>query len=531
MTLTAHILEQAPGKVRFCIDDVETAQQSLSLQTAQSQIEKSLDVAMLAFSHDETFQVIHGYSLYQIHPLALAVHVAFSQHRPLLLTPDILWMTIAQGFAQHVNHPAENLRSNFVSHQGKVELIVELGSIPTLPHHWATTIQEWVLQVRDHVGADVYKLLECNFSTTTPIIRTASHVVMMDTFQKYFDYSGRCICGIPDITLLGTVEDWQSIYERVQSMAEYNLQWWTKRLLPICQEFINTAAGKPSLKFWRCIYKPKAVYAADYITGWFADLFPYLQHGRTKAPTVRNKLLEMDRCELPLKEFLKSSLELLSEPNRFSTPSNGISLHSLPLGLSQVAIKLNTENIDGKAGYDLNLVAGFIGVHQNGQGVLQPEIGWAVYENTDRFGKLLDKIQREHLAQSPTDWSNDEYNFVFGTENAKEFIQMLERFDGATLYPGSSHSWQITKYCSWEKDIISDIGDFHSFGPFIELDDGRCIAIVFHRSFRKHLFILGSRADQFEEFITIASNLLQLFERIFEAEGRYYFDDPSFVES
>ncbi len=156
MTLTAHILEQAQGKVRFCIDDVEPAQETLLLQTAQSQIEKSLDGSVLAFSHDETFQVIQGYGLYQIHPLALAVHVAFSEHRPLLLTPDILWMTIAQGFAQHINHPAENLRSNFVNHQGKVKLIVEMGSIPTLPHHWAATIQEWVLQVRHHVGADVF---------------------------------------------------------------------------------------------------------------------------------------------------------------------------------------------------------------------------------------------------------------------------------------------------------------------------------------------------------------------------------------
>ncbi|MFN6483910.1 MULTISPECIES: DUF4419 domain-containing protein [unclassified Nostoc] len=32
-----------------------------------------------------------------------------------------------------------------------------------------------------------------------------------------------CVCGIPEITLLGTVEDWQSISDRVQIMAEYDL--------------------------------------------------------------------------------------------------------------------------------------------------------------------------------------------------------------------------------------------------------------------------------------------------------------------
>jgi Domain of unknown function (DUF4419) len=525
MTLIAQVLEQSQEKVRFCVDDVKPAQEPLLLQTAQSQIEESLDGSVLAFSHDKMFPVIQGYRLYQIHPLALAVHVAFSEHRPLLLTPDILWMTIAQGFAQHVNHSAENLRSNFVQHQGKVELVVAMDSLPTLPHHWSATIQEWVLQVRDHVGADVYKLLECNFSTTTPTIHTASQVVMMDTFHKYFDYSGRCICGIPDITLLGTVEDWQSIYERVQSMAQYNLQWWTERLLPICQEFINTAAGQPSLEFWRCIYKPKAVYAANYITGWFADLFPYLQNGITKAPTVRNKLLEMDRCELP------SSDDTTELPSRFATPSNGISLHSLPLGLSQVAIKLNTNNIDGPAEYDLNLVAGFIGVYQDPElGILQPEIGWAVHENTDRFGKLLDRIQREHLTQPPTDWSNSERNLTYGIQDAKEFIQMLERFDGATLYPGSNHPWQITKYRSWGTSEVFDTGRIGCVAPFIELDDGRCMAFTKDGLSGKNLFIVGTREDQFADFIIVAGNIVQLFERIFEAEGEYYFDDPNFVE-
>ncbi|WP_442935794.1 DUF4419 domain-containing protein [Nostoc sp.] len=57
-------------------------------------------------------------------------------------------------------------------------------------------------------------MLECNFSTTTPITHTASHVVMMNAFQKYFDYVMYCVCGIPEITLLGTVEDWQSISDR-----------------------------------------------------------------------------------------------------------------------------------------------------------------------------------------------------------------------------------------------------------------------------------------------------------------------------
>lgn len=64
----------------------------------------------------------------------------------------------------------------------------------------------------------------CDFSTTTPTIRTASQVVMMDAFHQYFDYALMCICGILTITVRGSVEDWVAIRTRVEVMAEYYLE-------------------------------------------------------------------------------------------------------------------------------------------------------------------------------------------------------------------------------------------------------------------------------------------------------------------
>src|SRR5262245_22062239 len=54
------------------------------------------------------------------HPLFEAVHTAFASHFPLILSPDDIWLCIAQGFAHHVNQNAELLRERFVRHQGKV---------------------------------------------------------------------------------------------------------------------------------------------------------------------------------------------------------------------------------------------------------------------------------------------------------------------------------------------------------------------------------------------------------------------------
>ena len=42
-----------------------------------------------------------------VHPLLSAVARAFADHRPLVLSPDAVWLTIAHGVAQHVRLHAE----------------------------------------------------------------------------------------------------------------------------------------------------------------------------------------------------------------------------------------------------------------------------------------------------------------------------------------------------------------------------------------------------------------------------------------
>ena len=59
------------------------------------------------------------------HPLVDAVHVAFSQHRPLTLSPDAIWLVIAQGFSHHISENAESLRPRLVRHEGRRDLEVE----------------------------------------------------------------------------------------------------------------------------------------------------------------------------------------------------------------------------------------------------------------------------------------------------------------------------------------------------------------------------------------------------------------------
>lgn len=50
--------------------------------------------------------------------------MAYNLHYPLVLSPDEVWLTIAQGLATHIRQNSEEMRSKFVDHQDKKNLEV-----------------------------------------------------------------------------------------------------------------------------------------------------------------------------------------------------------------------------------------------------------------------------------------------------------------------------------------------------------------------------------------------------------------------
>jgi len=117
----------------------------------------------------------------------------------------------------------------------------------------------------------------------------------MGAMQKFFSYYGVTLCGIPEITLLGTTEDWKSVRDRASALAEYDLEWWTRELLPILDQFIAASEGRVDADFWKSIYKVQGGSGGPYISGWIVDLFPYLTKGHDgtqwRDAPVRNPFL------------------------------------------------------------------------------------------------------------------------------------------------------------------------------------------------------------------------------------------------
>jgi hypothetical protein len=103
-------------------------------------------------------------------PLLAAVYTAFCQHRPLLLTPDAVWITVAQGVAHHMAIHGERLRPGFVAHRDKLNLVFECRDwVDRSPENpWPEAFASWATQIREHVGPHVHDCLICTSARAVP---------------------------------------------------------------------------------------------------------------------------------------------------------------------------------------------------------------------------------------------------------------------------------------------------------------------------------------------------------------------------
>ena len=108
------------------------------------------------------------------------------------------------------------------------------------------------------------------------------------------------LCGFPEITLDGNINDWILLKEKTKELLDNKVKQsfgkrWSVALLPILDEFINAFKGKISMIFWNSmiwrgqwayiqgtIYyvgserSPYYIRYNKFISGWINVFFPYL---------------------------------------------------------------------------------------------------------------------------------------------------------------------------------------------------------------------------------------------------------------
>jgi hypothetical protein len=356
-----------PSGITFAVQGVERATGPLPTRKTQMALKGLLGSGVEACC-DYTADCVDRV---EFHPLLAAAHFAFSGHRPLVLSPDTIWVAIVQGFAQHVKNHGERLRRLFVGHEGKLEIVIERDDfVEGSPENaWDGAIRDFSAGIRGHLGG-AYERLVPDFSTTGPVERAACEVALLDAFRPYFEYRMVCICGIPEVTLEGTADDWRRLREKVEHLAPYGLDWWLSSLRKACDQFARAASGDVDLRHWRDLYKREESYGWDVVNGWLVELVPYLKHGMTGNFTVRNPLLGDAEAR--------------------------VSTDALPGGVSLVPFRCRWAGRSEDEA--MELLGGFVGVTQDADTLaLRPKLGWAVRRapELDRSFAGLSSLDRD----------------------------------------------------------------------------------------------------------------------------------------
>ena len=109
----------------FSVSKVKKATKSLVTVSYKTALESALKHKIEAFPLQKTAQSLVPT---QAHGFMEALHFAYADHRPLVLSPDMIWTLIAQGVSIHTNQHSKKLLPKIVAHEGKKEISIQTDS-------------------------------------------------------------------------------------------------------------------------------------------------------------------------------------------------------------------------------------------------------------------------------------------------------------------------------------------------------------------------------------------------------------------
>lgn len=375
------VVSSTEGSITFIVDENLSPidEDDLDMEDFQSRGSKALSKIFKSegvlephwiaksFSDDESFYTFKGKDVF-----FQTVVRAYAEHRSLVLSPDMIWLLISQGFARYVNAHSEKLRDQIVNHTGKMDLVVETEK--ELIHEdpdWEKLIAGFAAQIDEYTKGDIAKTMTADFTTTGVTERITSQVTLMETVKTYFDYIIHYIgCGIPSITLKGTPEDWQKVLEKTKQLEKYGMNDWIKSLKPILTEFVNASQGNPNQAFWQGMVKKEN---PDELMG--------------------NKV-----CDLRIPTILDGWMLKLFPDENGKTLDQVPHTHEMPSERVYVDFRYQIIDIDnGNVLVDtpMELVAGYIGTEVDTlTHALTPKMGWMVRQ-TESDEKIVESLRKK----------------------------------------------------------------------------------------------------------------------------------------
>ena len=340
-----------------------------------------------------------------------AAIAAYCAHHHLTLRPEDIWFTILTQLSLYINAHAEELRSFFVAHEGRKELVVKTaGTIHTVDFG-ALARRMTELMNANVVDPELQPWIMPAFSTTTETDQVVASVVMMGAMQKFFSYTMQLACGIPSVTLLGVQADWQEILQRLEKLPNLGAEatQFYNLLKPVLTRFVRSFDFPDSSEtkdFWQKIADLSAGGSGPrYLSGWITAFCfwdadgksMYAPHGESPSGTGRRRARAAACClDDTLYHIVKdkmipsghSSVPVKVDDNGviyetiMVAGSMGIRVRSTGQALDDSHTYANRRNFHQDLSGRLVPVEQYLGEPQGEPGLdsLQPESGWFMFE-------------------------------------------------------------------------------------------------------------------------------------------------------
>ncbi|KAJ5165659.1 uncharacterized protein N7500_007489 [Penicillium coprophilum] len=294
------------------------------------------------------------------HGFVWAVFNAYSYHHNLIIRPEDVWFSILTQLSFFINAHAEELRSFFVSHEGKKELeVIDVGTIDSVDLG-ALVLQMTRLIEKNVVDEELRAWIMPTFSTTTKSDNVVAAILMMGALQKYFSYKISMACGIPSVTLLGERKDWAQIVKKLDKLHQLGDEpaRFAQLLRPVLNNFVASFDNPDSpevLDFWtRCAHRHSMGSGPDYLCGWISVFCFWAEDG---------KLLHRE----PIHPTFSPEFEARNSTFGLEDAlSRRIDTDDVPSGFASVPVTVDDDGII----YETMMLAGLIGIQATSSGVM-----------------------------------------------------------------------------------------------------------------------------------------------------------------
>jgi hypothetical protein len=340
---------------------------------------------------------------------------AFQQDLHLILRPEDIWLSILTQFNFYVNAHAEDLREFFAEHEGKKEIIIDVGLTPLEAMDMGALAQKFTLLIKENiVDNELRDWIMPDFSTTTDEDKTVAAIVMMGTLQKYFEYIAMRGCGFPSVTLLGEKADWEAIRKRVGRLSRYGVEMieWS-RLLGVVLDHILESFEHPDSQetkdFWlKAVSQAGRQGSSDIetISGWIAAFCFWTEKGE------RVEVFEDTACMLETKYEDRKRLVLDEVQFPMIRPKDiPVGMVSVPVAIQDLATDLvhQTTMTAGSAGVTVRVLD-----PETGEASFQPRSGWFMLEESVKTFREWVEERQQVVVASNMSYLNVGSCLVFG---------------------------------------------------------------------------------------------------------------------